>query len=333
MDSRQRFRAVMRYDEVDHVPYFEEPLRQEVIEAWRHQGLPPGVDPTKIFRTDRHEIIEPDLAPHPAPAAWPKSSTDLRQFRKSLNPEDETRLPDGWKSDLKRLRLRDGIAILRVHRGFFLTMGVDGWKRFEEAIHFLGDEPLAAWELMKIQGEFAAAVAEKVLKQVDVDAAVFSEPISDTHGPLISPRMYDDLVLRSYEPVFNVLRRFGVETFIFMTYANSRLLLPRVLERGFNCLWAYEVNTDAMDYRSLRREFGRDLSLIGGIDLDALRAGKDAIRREVLEKVPPLLAQGGYIPLADGRVREDIPYANYVHYRELLEKITGRREAGADRRG
>jgi hypothetical protein len=65
------------------------------------------------------------------------------------------------------------------------------------------------------------------------------------------------------------------------------------------------------------------LRLIGGIDLDALRFGPEAIRREVEEKVPPLLADGGYIPLADGRVREDVTFENYAFYRRLLEKLTG----------
>jgi hypothetical protein len=77
-----------------------------------------------------------------------------------------------------------------------------------------------------------------------------------------------------------------------------------------------------MDYRDIRREFGRDLRLIGGIDLDALRRGREAIRREIMEKVPPLLDSGGYIPLADGRVREDVLYENYLYYRELLADVT-----------
>jgi uroporphyrinogen decarboxylase len=79
-----------------------------------------------------------------------------------------------------------------------------------------------------------------------------------------------------------------------------------------------------MDYRDLRREFGPDLRLIGGIDLDALRHDKEAIRREVEEKLPPLLEDGGFVPLADGRVREDVAYENYLYYRRLLEKVTKR---------
>jgi hypothetical protein len=178
---------------------------------------------------------------------------------------------------------------------------------------------------MAIQGEFAAAMAEKVLREVEVDAAIFSEPISDSHGSLISPRMYEDLVLESYDPILDLLRRYRVETVVFMTYANTRLLLPSVLKRGFNCLWAYEVNIKAMDYRDLRLEYGRDLRLIGGIDLDALRSGREAIKREIMDKVPALLEDGGYVPLADGRVREDVPYENYVYFRQLLEEVTDRR--------
>ncbi|MBM4389463.1 MAG: hypothetical protein FJ088_17135, partial [Deltaproteobacteria bacterium] len=79
-----------------------------------------------------------------------------------------------------------------------------------------------------------------------------------------------------------------------------------------------------MDYRDIRREFGRDLRLIGGIDLDTLRSGKEAIQREIEDKVPSLLSEGGYIPLADGRVREDVPYENFVYYRRLLEKVTSK---------
>jgi hypothetical protein len=159
------------------------------------------------------------------------------------------------------------------------------------------------------------------LNEVDIDAAIFSEPIGGNKGPLISPRMYEEFVLSSYRPLFDLLRRHGVETLIFRTYANARLLIPSILKFGFNCLWACEVHTAAMDYADIRREFGRELRLIGGIDLDALREGREAVQRELEEKVPPLLADGGYVPLADGRVRADIPFEDYQYYRELLSKL------------
>jgi hypothetical protein len=57
--------------------------------------------------------------------------------------------------------------------------------------------------------------------------------------------------------------------------------------------------------------------------LDALRGGREAIRNELEGKVPPLLAEGGYVPLADGRVREDITFSDYSYYRQLLKEIIG----------
>jgi uroporphyrinogen decarboxylase len=71
----------------------------------------------------------------------------------------------------------------------------------------------------------------------------------------------------------------------------------------------------------LRNEFGKDLRLIGGIDLDALRQGKDKIKQAV-DDIIPLVEDGGFIPLADGRVRSDVPFENYVYYRELLRQVT-----------
>jgi len=185
----------------------------------------------------------------------------------------------------------------------------------------LFDAPGLVREMLMIQGTFAAALAERVLSQTPVEAAIFSEPIGGNDRPLMSPRMYEDLVLPGYRPVMEVLRRYAVDTVILRTFANARALIPSFIKAGFNCLWACEVHIAAMDYRDLRREFGRGLRLIGGIDTDALRRGKPAIRREIEEKAPPLLADGGYVPLADGRVREDVPYEHYVYYRRLLAEV------------
>ena len=79
-----------------------------------------------------------------------------------------------------------------------------------------------------------------------------------------------------------------------------------------------------MDYLKLRNEFGRDLSLIGGIDLDILRSNKEEIQNLVSKVSEPLIKSGGYIPLLDGRVRKDIKFENYLFYRQLLELIANR---------
>jgi uroporphyrinogen decarboxylase len=322
MNSRERFLKTMAYGSPDRVPYFEEGIRRNVLRAWRNQGLTLDKDIAQMFPTDRREVIEMDLEPRPKFRRWPSSPAELDRLKRRLDPYGRGRMPRGWAKRVRSWKERDYVLMLRIHRGFFLSMGVYDWRRFAELMDLLIDDPEFVRGAMTIQGEFAAELAERVLRDVKVDAALFSEPIGGNDQPLISPQMYEDFVLTSYEPVLAVLKKYGVETIIFVTFANARVLVPSFLKRGFNCLWACEVNIEAMDYRDLRREFGRDLRLIGGIDLDALRRDKEAIRREIEEKVPPLLADGGYVPLADGRVRADVPFENYVYYRRLLEKVT-----------
>jgi uroporphyrinogen decarboxylase len=321
MNSRERFKQTMGFDNPDRVPYFEEGIREDVLRAWRKQGMPVGVSFSTLFKTDHQEELAPDLEPMMDPKMWPRETSELMILREALDPTDMRRLPSDWPARTNTWRNRDHVLMIRVHRGIFETLGISNWNRFSEVIVMFKDDPLYIHEVMDIQSEFAVTMLEKILGDVEVDAAIFSEPIGGNSGPLISPQMYKEFALNSYAPILNALRDHGVETIIFRTYANARILLPSVIEAGINCLWASEVETDSMDYRDIRREFGRDLGLIGGIDLDALLGGKEAIREEIEEKTPELLAQGGYIPLADGRVRAGVPYDCYVYYRRLLEKV------------
>jgi uroporphyrinogen decarboxylase len=311
----------MGYGSPDRVPLFREGMRSEVIQSWKTQGLGSEEELACMFHYDQREEIAPDLYARSQFIFKSRSTIDLERFRKDLNPDDNKRLPKRWKSKVRAWRERDNILMLRVHEGFFLTMGVEGWNTFSNAIELLADNPSLVQEIMQIQGEFSASLTERILSEVKVDAVIFGEPISGAHGPLISPKMYEDIILSSYEPLLDVIEKFKVQTIILRTYANSKALLPIIMKTRINCLWASESNMKFMDYRLLRDEFGKDLRLIGGIDTDILMQGKDAIRHEIETKLPPLLEQGGYIPLADARIRKYIPFENYVYYRQLLERV------------
>ncbi len=311
----------MAYGSPDRPPLFIEGLRGDVLAAWRDQGMPPDRSHAQLFMTDERDEAEPDLWPAPYPTKWPSSSAEVEGFAYHLDPDDPKRLPEDWSKVKKSWAQGEQVRMLYAHHGFFELVGVDGWGRFNELMFLIKDDPALIRRMLNIQGEFNAQIAGRLLQEVEVEAAIFSEPIGGNHGPLVSPKTYRDLVLPSYQPILEVLRRHKVETIILRTYANCRALIPALLEAGFNCLWAVEVFGEGMDYRDLRKEFGRDLRLIGGIDLDVLRSGKEAIWNEVLGKVPDLVAQGGYAPLADGRVRAEVPWENYKYYRQLLQEI------------
>ena len=310
MTSKQRFRETMEFGRPDRVPLFDEGFRDDVLERWRAEESP-DVDPSRLF-----QVLQPDLYP---PAGL-RTRADLQRFQASLNADDPARLPSQLADEPENLH-GDAIIGLAVHVGLFQAMGVGEWSSLKDFMCLLGDDPHLVREAMEIYARFAATLADHSLRQAPVDYACFSEPIGATHGPLISPRQYRELALETYRPIIDTLLGHGVNTIVFTTYGNAEPLLHDVLQAGFNTLWIVEAESPDMDYAALRRSHGRHLRLIGGIDLDAMTHGPSAIHKEIMEKVPPLLHQGGYIPLADGRVRRTVSFSNYRYYRRLLEHL------------
>ena len=193
MNSRERFLETMRYGNPDRVPYFEEGIRDEVLEAWRRQPVPPNLRPkgrstkplgsgsmtpdailSRLFYTDQREEIQLDLDPRPDVHKWPSSRSELDVWQQKLDPYDSSRLPENWPERVCDWQERDHVLMLRVHRGFFLTMGVNDWRRFLEIVYLVKDDPEFVREAMVTQGLFAAELAQRVLGQVEVDAVVFS---------------------------------------------------------------------------------------------------------------------------------------------------------------
>ena len=320
MNSRERFLETMRFGQPDRVPYFQEGLRPDVLQAWGRQGLQSADELSSLFPIDGRVEEEIDGHPHPRYLRWPRSAAGLNGFRRRLKPGD-ARLPSGWRKHAPAWRNRQDALMLEVHHGFFLTMGVNDWQQFNWGIESLIDRPELVLEFMRIEARMVAATAERFLSEVQIDAAIFSEPIGGNNGALISPRMYEQFVLSTYAPIVEVLKLHGVDVIILRTYANARVLIPSMLKFGLNCLWACETNAEAMDYRSLRREFGKDLRLIGGIDLDVLRQDTQAIRREVEEKVPPLLAKGRYFPNGDHGIQPPVTFSNLCKFMCTLHKV------------
>jgi len=316
----------MRGGVLERVPLLEEGIRDKVIDTWGSAGgLSSRDELNKVFHFDQRHEIYTELEHELNLEELSNQKDGLEALERELDPSNPAYLPEGWQDNLETWRTSENILMLRVHRGFFLTLGVEDGASFNNIIYLLMDNPDFIRQALLIQGIFAAQMAEIVLQEVKIDAAIFSEPIGNNFGSLISPKMYRKFMLPSFQPVLEVLKRHNVETIIFRTYANTRILLPLFVEAGMNCLWAVERGTNAMDYLDLRREYKSDLRLIAGIDRDVLRQGKAHIRTELDTYVPPLLEAGGYLPLVDGRIREDIPFENYVYYRGYLEELTGYR--------
>jgi len=78
-----------------------------------------------------------------------------------------------------------------------------------------------------------------------------------------------------------------------------------------------------MDAVALRKKYAKALILVGNIDKRALIKGKDAIKEEVMSKVPYLIKEGGYFPSLDHAIPPDVSFENFKYLINLLREIGG----------
>ena len=72
---------------------------------------------------------------------------------------------------------------------------------------------------------------------------------------------------------------------------------------------------------ALRKKYGNDLALMGGIDKRILAKDKKSIEAELKSKLPYLLSGGGYIPLIDHNIPPDVPFRNFEYYMKLKKRL------------
>ena len=328
LSEKERFLATMLGDEADRFPFFDLEPSDETVRLWRRQGLPEGASVAKHFGLEPHHDVGLVLRSAPFYHQAPDLLTDPDAFARRYDPDDPDRYPADLEARAERLDREGGVTYVVASGGGLLQMlGVGDWESLVAACEALARRPAQVASLMERTTDFYCECLDRVLSRVAVDYASFYEPIAANTGPVVSPEMFRRFALPGYRRVLELLRRHGVPLRILCTTGGDLgSLLPMLLEAGINGLWISNIVSANMAYSSLRREYGAEIALIGGIDATALSRDEAAVRRAVLDTVPPLLEGGRYLPCLDDRPRETTSFPLYRRYRELLAELAHRGE-------
>jgi uroporphyrinogen decarboxylase len=326
MNDRERFIKTLEFEKPDRVPYFEQYIREDTVERWHKEGLPQGVNIEEYFHLDHREVLPLKLSYREMNRRFDypiENERDLERFGKFLESARKKAYPRNWKQMVETYRIRDyPVGVGAWESGILQFLGVIDSPSLTRACLLMCDNPKLVRTILDMAAEYLMKGIEPALEQVDVDFAYFTEPIAGSNGPVISPEMFRDFVIPQYKKIAGLLKQHGTNIIILRSFGNIEALLPDMVKAGVNGLWLTETAPSRMDYRTIRKKYGKKLALIGGIDSNVLTRDKDTIRKEILEKVPPLLKSGGYIPTIDNRARAHIPFDNFVYYRNLLEEIS-----------
>ncbi len=335
LNSRERFAATLRFQQPDRIPFYDQEIREDTLAHWYEQGLPKGRDPREIFGLEKWDIVPVNLDMIPEFQGRFRTRRDFERLKKSFNPDDTSRYPANWEKLVGRWKDRNYPLGITFWGGFFTPFNSGSvpdtvYHSLTDIARMIYSDPELLRETASFTAEFIIRTMSKTLDEVKIDYAIISEPIAENKGPAISPSSFQDIVIPCYKRMIETLNSYGIDIIILETFGNVNELIPLCLDAGVDVLWCNGTKPAGVDYVALRKKYGQKLALIGGIDMGSLAENKEAIKAEILSKVPYLLSSGGYIPMLDGRVRRNIPFENYVYYRKLIEELACQNSEGEE---
>jgi uroporphyrinogen decarboxylase len=304
------------------------PTRCDLIPPFEHEVIE-ETDRYEVFRDSQgvlHKALKEGTvrgtrASMDQYVAFPvRTPADFEAVRARMDPHSPERVPADWRERVARWRARDCPLCFQTNACFGLYSHMRRWMGTENLSVAFYDQPALVHAMVDFLVEFFIELSEPLLAQVQCDYFNFFEDFAYKTGPLISPRTFREFLLPAYRRIIGHLRRHGVEFIWLDSDGNTEVLIPLFIEAGITCHWPLEQAAN-MDPVRLRREYGRDLALVGGIDKRALARGRSEIDRELDRHMRPMLQTGGFIPTIDHTVPPDVPYENFIHYIERKRRI------------
>ncbi|MEW5804848.1 MAG: uroporphyrinogen decarboxylase family protein [bacterium] len=359
MNGRERFLQIAHFKSGNEVmmPSRWQKYWPETLERWKGEGMPQDVHAEEFFGLDRVEgLLDTNVCEPVVPLfdqevleeeertkviididgvkkrvlknnressmdqwlEYPvKDRTTWQEYKRRLDPHSPARYPKWWQQEKERLRNRE--YPLGIYIGSFF-----GWMRhwigIENLSYLLVDDQALIEEIMEYTEYFIIETIKPAIEDLTFDFAYFWEDMAWKNGSLISLEFVNEHMVPRYEKVTDLLHTRGIDVIALDSDGNINGLIPLWLEAGINCVFPNEVAA-GMDIVAMRKKYGRDLIIIGGIDKRALAGTVKDIEEEVMKKVPCLLSTGGYFPLVDHDVPPDVPLKNYQYFLDLIRKL------------
>ena len=311
-----------QYQECDHwldcgldfglVPEFEEEelARDELTRTVR------AANGTVIRELHERELSMPEFLEYPV-----KTRADFEGLLPRLDPDSPERYPEDWDERVQRLNESEYAVNIHGRRNASFFGGVREWMGPEALMVALHDDPTFVRDMMEHKADFIIGIMRRALQQVHVDFVQLWEDMAYHTASLISPDMFREFMLPCYKRVTEFIRSHGVDVIFVDSDGHVSELIPLWLEGGVNCIYPMEVAA-GMDVVELRKQYGRDLLMTGGIDKRAIAAGGATIEAELERKIPVAL-EGGYIPHCDHSLPPDISWEAFCRYWERKKELLG----------
>jgi hypothetical protein len=245
-------------------------------------------------------------------------------------PRDWERIRHWFRPDPQRVdadavaecaRQREAGAVTRV----FIWGAYDILRQLmgdENACVALIEEPEMVGDILRTIGDMQADCIDKITPHLPLDILFVHEDFAGKSGPMAGPDTVRSLFNPYYRRMWELVQPAGARIFDLDSDGFIDPVVDALLEGGINCLHPVEPAAGS-DIVRLRKRYGRELILRGGIDKFALAKGRAAIDAELDYRLDPCLRGGGTMFGLDHRIPATVTIEAYRYYVSGLRRRLG----------
>ncbi len=358
MQERERFVRLFKGERVDRVPLLDiMGVQEAALQRWYTEGLPPDADATAVrdiigFDGDlgfqlpvnsfiwpefEREIIETDGRSVMVRMPWGgvaqeiqgldnmpltvrqaiETVSDWDAIKMRLDAGAPGRLPPNWEAVCEQANQSHTPVFASVYPvGFF--GGARELLGFERLLTWIRERPDFIHDMLDTFCDLWIQLYTRIQEVATFDYFMLWEDICFKGGSLINSALFRRFLMPRYQRLAAALRANGCPHIIVSSNGDQYDLVPIWLESGINITFPWESQL-GQNIRGMQRQYP-EMGIIGGVNTLALAHGKEEIDLQ-LKKIPPLLANGRYLPGLDRKVTPDVSWDNYRYFFEGLRAI------------
>jgi len=244
-------------------------------------------------------------------------------YKPRLDPTNPARYPADWDARVQVWRDPKREQVIALPGGSLYGCLRD-WMGLEQISMVVYDDPAWFEEMVTTVADCIVGTLTRILATDGrFDVCAIWEDMAYNRGPLLSPKHFKQYLVPHYRRITDLLHKHGVDTIWVDCDGKIDQLIPLWLDAGVNCMFPLEIGTWGADPIAYRQRFGKSLLLMGGFDKHILARTQAEIVQEV-ERLAPIVEEGGYIGFCDHRVPPDVPFENYLFYLETIRRVWGK---------
>lgn len=349
MTSKERIRRMFAHQEADRIAIVDFPW-QSTLRRWRQEGLPAGMDWSDYFGIDKWVQIGVDISPQYPCAVIEEDETGItcstpwgakQHYLKKQEHvyhyfDFKVTTPEAWEECKARMLAGENRIDWKYFKKNFPIWQKEG--RWIAAQFFFGFNVTQAF-VMGMEDHLCAMYEEPEMivdmyhTFLDCNIRLYSEfwdagyhfdcirlpeDMGYKGSAFFSNELYRELLKPVHKRAVDWAHNHGIYAYLHSD-GYIMTLLDDVLETGIDALNPIERKA-GMDLLELKHKYGSRLAFHGGIDAESM-ADREAVSAEILNVVPKMKENGGYIFGSDHSVPDSISLEAFQNVIKVAKEV------------